>query len=289
MLVREPSEQAFSGALKLRDRGILISFSSALVLLLASWFILGRGLAPLRKIATVAKSIQQGNTDVDIPLLLQQDEIGILSNSLHDMQQASRQREEDLEKLVKQRTYDLQKLNLELQSLSDTDSLLNVANRRRLDEYFDIEWRRAWREQEPFTLMLLDIDHFKSYNDFYGHIQGDNCLKRVAEILQLEVKRPSDLLARFGGEEFAIVLPNTDVKGAVILAERIQSRVRAAAIENAALSEQQIVTISIGISGRRQDDSPDVPSDMFERADKYLYQAKEAGRDRIVSEIDVVI
>jgi diguanylate cyclase (GGDEF)-like protein len=156
-----------------------------------------------------------------------------------------------------------------------------VANRRRFDEFLNLEWRRLAREKLPLSLILGDIDFFKLYNDTNGHQKGDECLKQVAQILKETMKRPADLVARYGGEEFAVILPNTDLKGAVSLAETINAEVKARAIEHPASQINQYVTLSLGVASIIPD-SDLVEEKLIALADRALYQAKLEGRDRVI-------
>ncbi|GAC1464200.1 MAG: PleD family two-component system response regulator [Chamaesiphon sp.] len=176
----------------------------------------------------------------------------------------------------------LQAANLELQRIASIDSLTQIANRRSFDEYLQREWKRLAREKLPLSLILCDIDFFKVYNDTYGHQAGDECLKRVAHIISQAVKRPADFVARYGGEEFVVILPNTDVKGAIHVAEAIQAELTATSIAHAGSKVSQFVTLSLGVAGV-------IPKliisleTLIAEADKALYQAKVAGRNRVVS------
>lgn len=173
----------------------------------------------------------------------------------------------------------LEAANLALQRLATTDSLTGLANRRRFDEYFDQEWKRMAREQQPFSLILCDVDFFKLYNDTYGHCAGDSCLQEVANVIRSAVKRSSDLATRYGGEEFAVILPNTSEAGAVAVAEEICTHVRALSIAHSSSTIAKYVTVSLGVATT-------VPLSqagselLFTAADAALYQAKEEGRDR---------
>ncbi|MEB3337944.1 MAG: diguanylate cyclase, partial [Leptolyngbyaceae bacterium] len=120
---------------------------------------------------------------------------------------------------------ELEKANQELKHLTNIDGLTQVANRRCFDEYIEQEWKRLAREKGSLSIIMVDIDFFKLYNDTYGHLGGDECLRSVARILSKVVKRPADLVARYGGEEFAVILPNTDLEGALKVAEAIQAQV----------------------------------------------------------------
>lgn len=175
----------------------------------------------------------------------------------------------------------LEAANQELERLASVDGLTQVANRRRFDEYLNIEWRRLAREQNPLSLILCDIDYFKRYNDTYGHLTGDECLQRVASALRQALRRPTDLVARYGGEEFAIILPNTDAQGAAIVAEAIRQGVRQLEIPHAQSLSSSYVTLSLGIAC--QIPTPDIsPQQLIATADRGLYQAKAQGRDRVI-------
>lgn len=169
--------------------------------------------------------------------------------------------------------------NAELQRLSDSDGLTGVASRRYLNACLAHEWRRCAREQQMLSLLMLDVDHFKHYNDTYGHLAGDEVLKQVAQTVRQSVERPADLAARFGGEEFAVVLPNTNADGARHLAETIRSRIERLAIPHTA-SATGCVTVSIGVAScvPMQDATENVLLNIAENA---LYAAKKAGRNRI--------
>lgn len=165
-----------------------------------------------------------------------------------------------------------------LRRLSFADGLTGVANRRRFDEVLKQEWGRARRNNSPLSLILLDIDYFKKYNDSLGHQAGDSCLKQVAAVLKENLKRPSDLAARYGGEEFAIVLPNTELQGATHVAEIIRSKIEDLRIYHPGSEIDKRVTVSLGVSCLYPDAS-NSPEILLAKADKALYQAKQAGRN----------
>jgi len=162
-----------------------------------------------------------------------------------------------------------------IEELGFIDSLTNIHNRRGFDNRFHLEWLRALRDKTVISLAIADIDHFKEYNDNYGHIQGDVLLRNLARHLISMLKRPADFLARWGGEEFVIMLPNTELKGAVELSEEIRKSVLKMVIPNL-----PIATISIGVASivPSQTSSKD---EFFIRADKALYQAKSSGRNKV--------
>ncbi|PKH14610.1 diguanylate cyclase response regulator [Pseudomonas sp. 43NM1] len=169
-----------------------------------------------------------------------------------------------------------------LRSMALMDGLTGVANRRKFDEDILADWRQCYRERKPLSLVLVDVDFFKRYNDQYGHQAGDGCLKSVAQELSLTVRRPYDLVARYGGEEFACVLPNTNLAGAVEIAERMQERIRALGIEHSASDVDSVVTVSLGVATVTPTGDLTI-SALIEAADKQLYRAKIAGRARVCS------
>lgn len=173
----------------------------------------------------------------------------------------------------------LQAANQKLAELANQDGLTHVANRRCFNERLQVEWKRLARENQPLTLILLDVDKFKSYNDFYGHLAGDDCLFKIAQTLQKLIRRPADLVARYGGEEFTILLPNTTLEGGIKIAQTIQQAIHNLAILHAQSNVKEIVTVSLGISSLipNLEIQPDI---LIGNADKALYKAKEQGRDR---------
>lgn len=173
----------------------------------------------------------------------------------------------------------------QLLRLASIDGLTGLANRRAFDQALDLEWRRARRNRSNLSLMLIDIDFFKRYNDHYGHQAGDDCLKTVAHALGNAAERPGEVVARYGGEEFAVVLPVSDAKTAAALAEKMRGRIAELALPHAGSLITDHVTISIGVAtlpdGR--DDEKGFPSEaaLISAADQALYAAKEAGRNRV--------
>ena len=174
----------------------------------------------------------------------------------------------------------LQAANEELQRLATSDGLTQLANRRRFDEYLEFEWRQLARKQEPLSLILCDVDFFKSYNDTYGHQAGDDCLRLVAAAIRDAGQRTADLVARYGGEEFALVLPHTDVTGAACVAKVVRSKLNNLQIPHNGSQVSQYVTVSMGVASTiPQYDR--TPAMLIATADKALYQAKAKGRDRM--------
>ncbi len=194
-----------------------------------------------------------------------------------------------LEERVSERTRDLGEANTALreayrkmEDMAHVDGLLGIANRRHFDERFDLEWKRAYRERLPIALLMIDVDHFKKFNDAYGHLAGDDCLRRVADAIS-GGKRATDLLARYGGEEFVLLLPSTPLAGAGKAAAEACAAVAKASIAHRASPVAGHVTVSIGVASCTPDD-PRGAAELIAAADRALYAAKEGGRDRSVTE-----
>jgi hemerythrin len=178
---------------------------------------------------------------------------------------------------------DLTDLNVKLQDMSHRDGLLGIANRRRFDEQLPLEWRRAARARSPLSLLMIDVDHFKRYNDLYGHPAGDRCLQAVAQaVAAATAKRPADLLARYGGEELVVLLPDTPAEGALVVAREVLQAVHALHLAHADSPVAAEVTVSIGTAtlNPAPDFSPDA---LLLQADASLYAAKAEGRNRVVA------
>jgi diguanylate cyclase (GGDEF)-like protein len=186
-------------------------------------------------------------------------------------------RERELEELAAR----LAAANATLQQISRVDSLTGLANRRYLDSFMKSEWRRAIRQRQPVSILMIDIDCFKAFNDSLGHPAGDACLKRVAGAIRKVLHRPSDFVARYGGEEFMLVLLDTEPEGAAHVAELIRRAVEELAIPHPASSAGDHVTVSIGVAtGRPAFETR--PDETIGVADRALYAAKRDGRNRVV-------
>ena len=170
--------------------------------------------------------------------------------------------------------------NLTLQHLMNSDGLTGLSNRRHFDEYLDMEWRRGTRESSSLAVLMIDVDHFKAYNDHLGHLAGDDALRQVATCIKSNCSRATDMAARFGGEEFVMVLPHTDRAGAMAVAQKLRADVENLTIAHSALGEERVLTVSVGVSSA-------VPSstskalELIKNADRALYQAKANGRNRV--------
>lgn len=177
-------------------------------------------------------------------------------------------------------------LNQELARQANTDGLTGLANRRRFDEVLDLEWRRGAREETPLSLLMIDVDRFKLYNDRHGHQGGDACLRAVAATMAQVARRPADLTARYGGEEFAILLPGVDAQGAAALAGRVLAAVRATGIAHEENTPAGVVTVSIGVATAIPSMAMEAPglAALVAGADAALYKAKRSGRNRMVAQ-----
>ncbi len=195
---------------------------------------------------------------------------------------AAKIRAEEAELKLKKSQVNLERINQRLLKLIDTDGLTRIANRRCFNIRFKQEWKRNCRQQQPLSLLILDVDYFKKYNDFYGHPQGDKCLIKIAQTIKKTVGRSMDLVARYGGEEFAVILPNTDLEGAKVIADKIHQAIRQLKIphKNSEISHQKI-TISLGIMSviPTRDKSS---TTLIDQADQALLLAKKQGRNQSV-------
>jgi len=180
--------------------------------------------------------------------------------------------------LLKQKTELLEKLVF-------LDGLTHIPNRRWFDETLEKEWGRALRNNTPLSLIMSDIDHFKNYNDNYGHAVGDDCLRSVAKQLDQSLNRSTDFVARYGGEEFAFILPDQEIKGACMLAEKIRSNIESLNIAHAHSPVSDRITLSLGVATIIPERTSNIRM-LIEKADAMLYKAKDAGRNRVVSKGD---
>jgi diguanylate cyclase (GGDEF)-like protein len=202
---------------------------------------------------------------------------------------ASRHREAGLTRLVDERTAlladrsrQLESANRKLRELSNRDVLTGVANRRRFETVLDAEWRRAARMTLPLSILMADIDHFKPYNDAYGHQRGDDCLKRVAEAMSRGLQRAGDLLARYGGEEFVVILPGHTLDQAASVAERLRKVVEDLRIPTSVSGVAPSVTISVGVASAVPREK-ETSESLVAAADEALYRAKREGRNRVLT------
>ncbi|EIJ41982.1 diguanylate cyclase (GGDEF) domain-containing protein [Beggiatoa alba B18LD] len=179
----------------------------------------------------------------------------------------------------------LEQANQELYRQATLDGLTQIANRRRFDDYLKQTWQQMVYQHKSMALILADIDYFKAYNDTYGHLQGDDCLKQVAQSIESAVHRSTDLVARYGGEEFAVILPDTEKTGALHIAKQIQAKLQTLALPHSKSSVSQLLTLSIGVASiLPQGDSANPNTGvnlLIQKTDNALYQAKSVGRNCI--------
>lgn len=176
----------------------------------------------------------------------------------------------------------LKRTNDLLDEVARMDPLTEIPNRREYDRVVSLEWRQSVRTGKSFSIILIDIDHFKEYNDNYGHVEGDACLRRLAHLLQYSIHRPTDSVARYGGEEFMIILPGTDEKGAMNVAQLIKDKLQKLNIPHSNASESRQLTISQGVASCTPTVSEN-PETILMAADRALYEAKRRGRNQIIS------
>ena len=260
--------------------GLLITL--VMVSMVAAWSLSKWMARPLEALGQWAEQLGQGHWSSPQPgLHSPMTEVGALTHALDIMSERMRNYTQNLEAQVAERTAALEAANHELSNQSHTDGLTGLANRRCFDEVLAEEWSRARRTGQPLGLIMLDIDYFKRYNDHYGHVAGDHCLRQVAQILAEQVLRPSDLVARYGGEEFAVIAPTTDVRGLEQLAEKLRLAIVQAHIAHA-LHSCGYVTASFGVAIAIPN-SENRPEQLVQAADQALYHAKAAGRNQVMA------
>jgi diguanylate cyclase (GGDEF)-like protein len=270
VLAEMDAEEAFVELGKLKTQVSWI-FALVLLVMLGAVYVFGASLVrPLDGLINGARRVAEGDLDVDLPTD-RRDEIGYLSQVFNDMVvhlQESRQ-------VVTAAQSQLVEHNRRLEELTVTDTLTGLANRRRLSEQMALQLERYRRNGRPFSVLMLDLDHFKTVNDRYGHLVGDQVLRQFAVCLTQSI-RAVDFVARYGGEEFTILLFETGQADSWELAERIRTGVQEMrlTVESATVLR---VTVSIGIAEVRNTDI--APDDLLQRADAALYQAKRAGRN----------
>jgi diguanylate cyclase (GGDEF)-like protein len=264
----------------LAESAIALTVVAAILGWMLAIFVLSRMvLGPTRELAEMATRIGEGQLGARSLLGDRHDEIGELSQALNVMASKLRVYTSELESAVRERTSELESANRELEKLATTDGLTGLKNFRFFRATLDFELRRGQRRPHELSLCMVDIDHFKQFNDAFGHPAGDEVLKRVASLLQDNL-RSTDVVARYGGEEFAIILLDTAGDDAFVTAQKLAEVVRREPFEGAEQQPGGKLTISIGVAAH-PDDAGD-PNSLIRHADLALYEAKRRGRDRVV-------
>lgn len=282
VIMRQPIEIALLEVKEMQRKMLGLGILFSIILFIIAYRLSNRFSTPIEDLAKAAYAVQNGKTDVNFEQKTSIREIRGLSQSLKSMTDTLLLQKKqliesnlNLEEKVQARTYELEVANEELEKLSHFDFLTGLHNRRKFSEYVEYLFKQLKRNQQLYTVMMIDIDYFKKVNDNYGHEMGDHVLKKVAQIL-VESIRQTDFVARLGGEEFIVILPSTTLDGGILVAEKIRQ-----SVERSTIIENHPLTISIGISVASEHDLK--ANDAVLRADKCLYLAKEQGRNRIVS------
>ncbi|WP_443115865.1 sensor domain-containing diguanylate cyclase [Herbaspirillum seropedicae] len=274
-----PSDRLNADTRSVRDKIIAIGLVCFAVSLLLSALISRSISVPLQRLVAAMKEAGSGDTTVRVEQH-GNDEIAVLSRKFNEMAGKLQQNREVLEEQVRLRTRELERANRKLEALSATDGLTGVANRRRFDEALANEMRRAVRSGQSLALLMLDVDYFKKYNDRYGHLAGDECLRIVARVLQKTSRRATDLVARYGGEEFSVIIAECDTTQALQQAENICQAIFELKLPHAD-SPFGYISASIGVAVLLPDEHT-APEQMVRIADQALYHAKYQGRNRVV-------
>jgi diguanylate cyclase (GGDEF)-like protein len=249
------------------------------VVAIISIFLANRITKPILDIKDVALLISRGDLDKRVHEMTE-DELGQLADALNKMADQLIQINQILEQKVSERTAELVEMNQKLQTITLTDPLTGLSNRRKLTSHLEEEWRRGIRGNCPISVLMIDIDYFKAINDCFGHPVGDAYLRKLAEVFRESVRRPGDLAARFGGEEFIILLENTNEASALAIAESIRQKVETLQLENPQSSVSPYLSVSIGIATLFPQDGDETL--LIECADEALYEAKRIGRNRCI-------
>jgi len=281
--VEVPFDQAFAPVLAVVSRVFVIDLCVILLFSYLAYRITTRMVRPIETLSNAARNIAQGDFDHEIPEPSTHDEIGLLSRTFNDMMRRLRGYQSEIEtanQSLLERNIELQQAKETFQQLSITDGLTKLHNHRFFQDHLTREIKRVTRSREPLSMLMADIDDFKSLNDRFGHAAGDELLEGLARVMN-EMVRDSDLLARYGGEEFVVLAPNTDRAGAYRLAEKIRVNIA----EHSFILDDSLrpmaVTISIGVAqyqGNRKN--------FFQATDRALYRAKAEGKNCVVTDAD---
>lgn len=280
VVVRQPASLVLAGVHTLQKGVLLVSLGAGLVLLVLGWLAAGRVAQPVEQLTRLAREVQHGAENVVFEVPTRSLELQHLSAALGGMartllkhQHALEHHNRVLEARVSERTAELERLNHTLQQQARTDSLTGLANRLAADEQLRQAHAVFKRNQKPYTVLLMDVDHFKRVNDTHGHAAGDDVLRHVASVLQ-EHLRETDLVARVGGEEFLVLLHQTPLDQALVVADKLR-----VAVASTPISPVGAVTVSLGAAEVQAADTN--PEATVNRADQALYVAKQAGRNRV--------
>ncbi|WP_346353964.1 diguanylate cyclase [Azotosporobacter soli] len=286
VIVEQAKEEAMRSVDEIKRRSLIVLVLATTLAVALGLAIAGALSKPIVNIAEAVKRL--GTGDWGIRLRTKgQDEINQLAHAFNSLAEQLARRDaeigrarESLERQVEERTRALQSANEELRLVSQLDGLTGIANRRSFDAALQREWKRGLRDQTSVALIMLDADQFKSYNDTYGHLAGDECLKFIAAELKTAAKRASDLAGRFGGEEFVLLLPECDLQGAAQIAEQMRHAIEAANLPHAGSSVASCVTVSLGVAAVLPTLSLEADI-LVAAADRAMYRAKQAGRNRV--------
>lgn len=234
----------------------------------------------LSDVSHKVRGFEMGAVDYVIKPLQQEEVLARINTHLTIRRLQTKLRKQNQELADKKN--ELQQANQKLQQLANLDGLTQVANRRYFDQQIKMQWQQLKQSQQPLSFVLCDVDFFKNYNDTYGHLAGDECLRQVAQTLQHVSQSISTAVARYGGEEFALILPNMTVDSALQIAHTIQEQLALLAIPHSASTVSPYLTISIGVACMIPNDNS-TPNNLIDSADKALYIAKNNGRNRVVS------
>jgi len=269
-----PRDITQKGIASIRYAMVLVISSGLIVLVMLNVLLQAVILRPLQKLTSHASRLRQEEDYAQRLDLRRSDEVGVLADSFDNMVQT-----------IRERTEDLKRANEQLTLLSMRDGLTGIPNRRMFDDSLKQEWRRAMRDKTPVSIIMGDVDFFKNYNDAHGHLQGDQCLIAVAAVLQQQMNRPADLVARFGGEEFAIILADTGADGAGHVAQSLRHAVMDLHLEHGHSDAAPCVTMSFGVASMvpQPEDGDEGMAELLRRADRAMYQSKRLGRNRVVA------
>ncbi|EJN00818.1 diguanylate cyclase [Herbaspirillum sp. YR522] len=271
-----PARDAYAAIAAMQNRAILVAAILTLLAGLLSWWFVSRLLQPLQRLHAHIQRIRQDKTLEQLPGEVRADELGEVQGAFNALIAERRNIEVELDEA----RVHLEEMNKTLARLALEDALTGLANRRQFERGLNEEFNRAARTGLSLAVIMIDVDYFKQYNDLYGHMAGDKVLRRLGSAIRDTNVRPEDLLARYGGEEIAVLLPGAKLEGALMVAERIRLSVQKLEIEHTA-SATGFLTISIGVSAVAPQRQVDNPEDVLREADEALYLAKAAGRDCI--------